>query len=62
MADVDEEARLTETRESWQKRGKTYPMQGREEQPGQFKLAMQFWESQGLLRPDWLGMEKNSFQ
>ena len=52
MADVDGEARLTETMESRQKRGKTYPMYGREKQPGLFELGMQRWESQGLQRPD----------
>lgn len=55
MADVDGEARLTETMESRQKRGKTYPMHRREKQPELFELGMQRWESQGLQRPDRLG-------
>ncbi len=55
MADVDGEARLTETMESRQKRGKMYPMYRREKQPELFELAMQRWESQGLQRPDRLG-------
>lgn len=55
MADVDGDARLTETMESRQKRGKTYPMYRREKQPELFELGMQRWESQGLQRPDMLG-------
>jgi len=55
MADVDGEARLTETMESRQKRGKTYPMYRREKQPELFKLGMQRWGSQGMQRPDKLG-------
>jgi broad specificity phosphatase PhoE len=55
MTELDEEARLTETTESRQKRGKTYPMYGREKQPELFNLAMQRWERQGLQRPDKLG-------
>lgn len=56
MMDVDEEARLTETKESRQKRGKTGPMIGREEQPKLFNFAMESWEKQGLQRPDRVGM------
>ncbi|KAI9826477.1 MAG: hypothetical protein M1819_007370 [Sarea resinae] len=41
MADVDREARLIETIESRQKRGKMYPMYGREKQPELFKIGMQ---------------------
>ena len=52
MTDKDEKARLIETIESRQKRGKTYPMYGREKQPEFFELGMQSWESQGLQRPD----------
>ena len=55
MAEDDGEARLTETMESRRRRGKTYPMCGREEQPELFELGMQRWESQGLQRPDRLG-------
>lgn len=55
MADVDGEARLNETMESRQKRGKTYPMYRREKQLELFELGMQRWESQGLQRPDRLG-------
>jgi broad specificity phosphatase PhoE len=51
MADIDREARLTETVESRRKRGKTYPMYKREKQPELFQLGMQRWESQGLQRP-----------
>lgn len=51
-ADVDAEARLTETMESRQKRGKTHPMYPRECQPELFNLAMEHWESQGLERLD----------
>lgn len=54
MTDLDEEARLTETSESRQKRGKIYPMYNRHNQPELFKLGMQGWESQGLQRPDTL--------
>jgi broad specificity phosphatase PhoE len=52
MTDEDGVARLTETVESRRKRGKAYPMFGREKQPELFDLAMQHWESQGLQRPD----------
>ncbi|MCJ1229167.1 hypothetical protein MMC12_005832 [Toensbergia leucococca] len=62
MADVDGEARLNETMESRQKRGKTYPMYRREKQPELFKLGMQRWESQGLQRPDRLGTALESSQ
>ena len=57
--DVDAEARLTETMESRQKRGKTYPMYRREKQPELFELGMQRWESQGLQRPDRIGTALN---
>lgn len=54
--DVDgDDARLTETMESRRRRGKIYPMYGREKQPDLFGLAMQSWEDQGLPRPDRLG-------
>jgi hypothetical protein len=56
MVDEDREARLTETMESRQKRGKTYPMYGREKQAELFELGMRHWESQGLQRPDKLGV------
>lgn len=49
------DARLTETMESRRRRGKMYPMYGREKQPDLFGLAMQSWEDQGLPRPDRLG-------
>ncbi|KAF2716467.1 hypothetical protein K431DRAFT_289385 [Polychaeton citri CBS 116435] len=52
MKDVDDEARLTETMESRQKRGKTYPMYNREKQLELFNVGMEGWESQGLQRPD----------
>jgi broad specificity phosphatase PhoE len=52
MADDDDDARLTETMESRQRRGKTHPMCRREEQPELFMLGMQRWEAQGLQRPD----------
>ncbi|KAH7393502.1 histidine phosphatase superfamily [Cadophora sp. MPI-SDFR-AT-0126] len=52
MDDGDMEARLVETGESRAKRGKGYPMFGRERQPGFFESAMQEWEKQGLQRPD----------
>ena len=55
--DVDGEARLTETMESRRMRGKLYPMCRREEQQELFQLGMQRWESQGLQRPDRLGLE-----
>ena len=55
MADVDGEARLTETMESRRNRGKMYPMYPREKQPELFELGMQGWGSQGLQRPDKLG-------
>jgi broad specificity phosphatase PhoE len=55
MTDADGEARLIETTESRQRRGKTYPMQRREEQPELFRLGMEGRESQGLQRPDRLG-------
>lgn len=48
MTDVDGDARLTETMENRQKRGKTYPMKEREKQPELFELGMQHWGSQGL--------------
>jgi broad specificity phosphatase PhoE len=51
MADVDGEARLTETMDGRQKRSKTHPMYRREKQPELFELAMQQWENQGLQRP-----------
>jgi broad specificity phosphatase PhoE len=57
MKNSDEEARLTETMESRQKRGKTTPMLGRERQPELFELAMERWGTQGLQRPDRTGME-----
>lgn len=57
--DKDGEARLTETMESRQRRGKTYPMSGREKQPTLFEAAMQSWEKQGLQRPDRLGEGPN---
>ncbi|PVH81606.1 hypothetical protein DL98DRAFT_416317 [Cadophora sp. DSE1049] len=46
------EARLVETGESRAKRGKDYPMFGRERQLELFPVAMQEWEKQGLQRPD----------
>lgn len=52
LTEIDGEARLTETIESRQKRGKTYPMYRREKQLELFELGMQGWESQGLQRPD----------
>ncbi|KAK0099713.1 hypothetical protein ONS95_013394 [Cadophora gregata] len=50
--DRDVEARLTKTGESRAKRGKEYPMYGRERQPGLFRFAMEEWGKQGLQRPD----------
>ena len=55
MEDADGDARLVETMESRRKRGKTYPMYGRERQPELFNLGMQQWGSQGLERPDRVG-------
>jgi broad specificity phosphatase PhoE len=55
MQDADGDARLTETTESRQRRGKMYPMYGREKQSELFELGMQGWENQGLQRPDKLG-------
>lgn len=52
MAEKDGEARLTETTESRQKRGKIHAMYGREEQQELFELEMQGREGQGLRRPD----------
>ena len=54
-----EEARLTETTESRQKRGKTGPMYGRDKQAELFQVAMERWESQGLQRPDTFGMSQD---
>lgn len=55
MEDADGEARLVETIESRQKRGKMHPMYDREKQYELFEIGMQNWESQGLQRPDKLG-------
>lgn len=51
----DGDARLIETKQSRQSRGKDYPMLGREKQPVLFAIAMRRWEDQGLQRPDKLG-------
>ncbi|KAK2605930.1 hypothetical protein QQS21_003656 [Conoideocrella luteorostrata] len=59
MLDKDGEARLTETLESREKRGKTYPMYRRDKQTELFMLGMERWEGQGLQRPDRLGMTLN---
>lgn len=56
VADKDGDARLVETVESRRKRGKDYPMSGRQRQSELFHLAMQRWENQGLQRPDKLDM------
>lgn len=60
LGDEDQDARLVETEESRRKRGKMYPMFGKDKQPALFKCAMETWESQGLQRPDRVGMEPMS--
>ncbi|KAL7766902.1 hypothetical protein ACKLNR_004818 [Fusarium oxysporum f. sp. zingiberi] len=56
MKDIDVEVRLTETTESRLRRGKGTPMPAKEEQAGLFEQAMESWESQGLQRPDRIGV------
>ncbi|EMT71464.1 histidine phosphatase superfamily [Fusarium oxysporum II5] len=56
MKDIDVEVRLTETMESRLRRGKGNPMPAKEEQAGLFEQAMESWESQGLQRPDRIGV------
>ncbi|KAM5522401.1 phosphoglycerate mutase family protein [Fusarium oxysporum f. sp. phaseoli] len=56
MKDIDVEVRLTETTESRLRRGKGNPMPAKEEQAGLFEQAMESWESQGLQRPDRIGV------
>ncbi|KAM0081249.1 hypothetical protein ACKRZS_006579 [Fusarium odoratissimum] len=56
MKDIDVEVRLTETMESRLRRGKGNPMPAKEEQARLFEQAMESWESQGLQRPDRIGV------
>ncbi|KAF3352901.1 hypothetical protein VdG1_08587 [Verticillium dahliae VDG1] len=56
MNDADVEVRLTETMESRLARGKGSPMPSVEEQEVLFEQAMENWESQGLQRPDRIGL------
>lgn len=59
-SDDDDMASLTETIASRQRRGKCGPMLSRDEQPLLFLKAMEHWESQGLQRPDKVGMLESS--
>ncbi|KAF5662937.1 phosphoglycerate mutase family [Fusarium heterosporum] len=56
MDDTDVEASLTETMESRLRRGKCNPVPVVEEQVLLFEQAMEKWESQGLQRPDRIGV------
>lgn len=57
MTDEDEDARIVETEESRKRRQKFQPMFGRDKQPKLFDEAMVKWESQGLQRPDKVGID-----
>jgi len=58
LAKNNGEVRLVETSESRQRRGKMYAVSGDEKQSELFETALQVWESNGLQRPDKVGVEK----